>query len=199
MIPKIKLVRHPDTNEIILEEWRDIVDYEGLYQVSNYGRVKSIDRIVSQKSKLGITFKRLMKGHLLKPTINSVKGYLYVSLSKRGKENNTTVHSLVATAFHPIGGTLVEVNHRDCNKQHNLYFNLEWVTHKENMARAAINKRIRSTGRPKLDQDDVLAIRTLFTDTPNSVTAKLFDVGWDAIDNILKYKSWNHNGMLRSL
>lgn len=93
-----------------MEEWRDIKDYEGLYQVSNEGRVKSL--------KFG-------KGKILKPQKNT-KGYLQVQLWNGGKRVHKLVHRLVAEAFLPNPNNYKEVNHKDENPSNNHVENLEW-------------------------------------------------------------------------
>ena len=99
------------------EIWKDKKDYEGLYMVSNWGRVKSI--------KFG-------KERILKPVTNS-SGYLLVNLCKDGKVKAFTVHRLVAEAFLPNPHNYPCVNHKDENKQNNNVDNLEWCTHEYNI------------------------------------------------------------------
>lgn len=109
------------------EIWKDIQDYETLYAVSNFGRVKSFDRIL--RSKGG---ERTSKGKILKPQSNE-HGYLMVGLSKNGICKNITIHRLVAKAFLSNMRNLTEVNHIDGNKTNNRVDNLEWTTHAQNM------------------------------------------------------------------
>ncbi len=110
-----------------MELWKDITGYEGLYQVSNLGRVKSLDRQV--KSKNGSIAAK--KGKLLKQT-KRTKGYLCVNLSSNGKSKCIEVQRLVALEFLPNYSGKPCVNHKDENKENNCYQNLEWVTYKEN-------------------------------------------------------------------
>lgn len=109
------------------EEWRDIKGYEGLYQVSNEGRVKSLER----DAICGRGGVYHFPERLLKPTANSV-GYLQVYLCKDGKPKWYRVHRLVAQVFLPNPDNLPEVNHKDENQHNNRLENLEWCTHKEN-------------------------------------------------------------------
>jgi len=107
---------------------KDVKGYEGLYKVSNLGRVKSLDRRVVSR---GGT--RLVKGKLLKNNLDHY-GYLNVTLSNSGKTTTKKVHKLVAIAFlnhTPCGSELV-VNHIDINKTNNNVENLEIVTTREN-------------------------------------------------------------------
>ena len=119
------------------EIWKDIKDYEGLYQVSNWGRVKSLDRWV--KSCYGS--KQLKKGQVLK-ICNDLNGYLFVSLCKNGKHTIYLVHRLVAEAFIPNPYNLPQVNHKDEDKQNNHYLNLEWCTHEYNVNYGTRNKKV---------------------------------------------------------
>ena len=101
------------------EEWRSVVGYEGLYEVSNTGQVRSLDRYVKGKSY------RLHKGKVLSPGKNS-RGYLSAVLSYNGKHKAITVHRLVAEAFLPNPDNLPEINHKDEDKTNNSVDNLEW-------------------------------------------------------------------------
>lgn len=103
---------------MVEEIWVDIKGYEGLYQVSNLGRVKSLERIDSLGHK--------RKEKIFKPQKN--KGYLRVSLWKDGKGKKYSIHRLVAIAFIPNPDNLPEVNHKDENKFNNNVDNLEWCT-----------------------------------------------------------------------
>ena len=107
----------------MIEEWRPVVGYEGLYEVSNTGRVRSIDRYV--KTCYGSY--RLHKGKVLSPGIRP-DGYLVVSLQYR----MFRVHRIVAEAFLPNPDNLPQVNHKDEDKSNNRVDNLEWCTAKYN-------------------------------------------------------------------
>lgn len=109
------------------EIWRDIKNYEGLYQVSNIGRVKSLERMFINKRGR----KQHIKERILKPGTNH-NGYFYVSLSDdRGKAKGFLVHRLVCEAFHENPKDKPCVNHIDENKTNNTATNLEWCTRKQ--------------------------------------------------------------------
>jgi hypothetical protein len=114
------------------EIWKDIKEYEGLYQVSNLGRVKSIERkvdIYSRKNKK--YYKRTIKQKFIKYGGNTI-GYVNVALSKDGYTKPMYVHRLVAEAFIPNPNNYPVINHKDENKENNTVDNLEWCTIKYN-------------------------------------------------------------------
>ena len=119
------------------EIWKDIRDYEGLYQISNNGNVKSLGRWVYYKNK----GKRWKKEKILKPSV--VKGgYLHVGLHKNGKIKNYLVHRLVAEAFIQNPNNYPQVNHKDENPSNNFVNNLEYCDAKYNVNYGTRNKRV---------------------------------------------------------
>jgi len=111
-----------------MEEWRDIIGYEGYYQVSNNGKIKSLERLV--KSSRGGS--RLIIEKVVKHRI--VNGYPYISLYKYGGTKTFSIHQLMAIAFlnHKPNGYNLVINHKDFNRQNNSIDNLEIVTQREN-------------------------------------------------------------------
>lgn len=108
---------------MVEEVWKDIPDYEGLYQISNYGRVKSLPRQYK---------KRFINKEIIKVPTKLPKGYLKVGLSKNGKVKYYFIHRLVAEMFiNKVDGKEC-VNHKDCNPSNNRVDNLEWCNHIEN-------------------------------------------------------------------
>ncbi len=119
------------------EVWKDIVGYEGLYQVSNLGSVKSLERTVRD-----CEGERIVKERILKATLNS-SGYLRFGLSKNSIGKTIYVHILVFEAFSKIkrNGRKLQVDHKDQNRLNNKYENLQLLTHRENNAKARRGKR----------------------------------------------------------
>ena len=119
--------------EYLNEIWKDVEGYEGLYQVSNLGRVKSLEKIDAS-------------GHRLKEIImkadTSNGRYLRVSFYKDKKNRVFSIHRLVAKAFIPNPNDLPCVNHKDENTFNNCASNLEWCTQKYNCNYGTRNKRI---------------------------------------------------------
>lgn len=167
------------------EIWKDVMGYEGYYQVSNHGRVRSL-----MKREAHIRKEPRIKKH---GTLKN--GYKLVILWKKFKLKNFLVSRLVALHFIPNPLGLREVNHIDCDKSNNAVSNLEWVSSKENKIHAikhGLSAKGSRMGTSKLDEDDVLAIRTLFTQTPQETTAALFGVQQMTISKILRYKMWTN-------
>lgn len=112
-----------------MEVWKDIAGYEGLYQVSNLGRVKGLDRVVVNNKYGG---NRLIKEAVIQAT-DTGNGYKIVGLRNEGKRKNFYVHRLVAAAFVPNPNQLTYINHIDYDRGNNTASNLEWVTQKDNV------------------------------------------------------------------
>lgn len=119
-----------------MEIWKDIKGYEGLYQVSNQGRVRSLNYLKTGKTVV------------MKPVNNGVN-YFSVLLTKNGKQEKNYIHRLVAEAFLENPFNLPEVNHKDENPSNNVVDNLEWCSHKYNLNYGTCKERMISklTGR----------------------------------------------------
>ena len=123
-----------------MELWRDIENYEGLYQVNNFGSVKSLARSVINKNGDEQTYPE----KYLKPDVYRTKNsnYLRVTLSKQHSTKRYLVHQLVAKAFIRNPENKAIVNHIDNNAENNHVTNLEWCTHSENMLHAQRQGRL---------------------------------------------------------
>jgi len=178
------------------ETWIPIVGYEGLYEVSNKGRVRSLDTVQTRSNgKCICRFK--IKGRIPKPfRTGKNDGYDTVQLS--GRENRK-VHRLVAEAFldNPLG--LPEVNHIDGNKRNNAVENLEWVTGQENVEHA-VRMGLMKSGDDvpirKLSSRDVAEIRAAYKPgirgSGVKSLAKRYGVSSTTMRNILSGRKWGH-------
>lgn len=122
------------------EEWKDIPGFEGLYQVSDLGRVKSLDRGVeawNAKSKKNIVYR--YKGKILTQTKDK-DGYMMLALGKH--HPNKKVHRLVAEAFIPNPENKSEIDHIDGNPENNIVENLRWANRKENINNPITKERM---------------------------------------------------------
>jgi len=122
------------------EIWKDIKGYEGLYQISNTGKVKSLERYVNSKS----TGKLFIKEKIRKTTTTTA-GYEYTVLANNGKNKTLLIHRLVAEAFIPNPSNLKCVNHIDENKSNNNVENLEWCDYSYNNTYKDIHLRRQQT------------------------------------------------------
>lgn len=137
------------------EVWKDIDGWEGQYQISNLGRVKSLPK----KLHRGMTKERIMK------STNNGSDYFIVGFRNGNRRKSYLVHRLVAKAFIPNPKNKEEVNHIDGNKQNNIYTNLEWTTKQEN-----INHAWR-TGLSSMEKLDVVRIKVdQFTEDGRYIT-----------------------------
>ena len=124
----------------MIEEWRPIEGYEGLYEVSNTGQVRSVDRYVIDS----LGHRRFYKSKILS-LLKGEYGYIQVNLYCNGKNKKCLVHRLVIEAFLPNPDNLPEVNHLDEDKTNNRVDNLEWCDRKYNLSYGSRQERYRNT------------------------------------------------------
>lgn len=155
-----------------IEEWKDIKDYEGLYQVSNLGKIKRL-RFINGKT--NIKRERIKVQKLRKD------GYLEVALYKDGKGKSIQVHRLVAQAFVPNPENKPQVNHIDGNKQNNNIENLEWVSISENALHSA--RQLRKNVK-EIEQYD-LEGRYLATYSSITIAGEINGIRESSIANVL--------------
>ena len=171
---------------MIMEIWKDVVGYEGLYQVSNMGRVKSLN---------------YGRERILKASDNG-SGYLYVALCKKGKYKNFLVHRLVAMVFISNPENKPCIDHIDTNKRNNKVENLRWVTHEENIIYSAkYNKEVKHNSmlgsknpRAKYTDEDVKYIRELYND--GRTIMEIVKILYPNYDYNQRRKEWN---LIRSI
>ena len=176
--------------------WKDIPDYMGLYQVSNLGNIKSLDREVYNEGNKTIC---KVKGKILKPSFDR-NGYCYVGLVKnKVKTNSLKVHRLVGFAFcngYEIGK---EINHKDGIRHNNEAKNLEWVNRSQNIRdtfKRGRNVNGEKNNSSKLKDEYVGIIASLYdSGVSQSIVALAFGVSQAAISNIITNKSFK-NGLI---
>lgn len=129
-----------------MEEWKDVPGYEGIYQVSNFGNIKSLDRCI--KCSNGMVIHR--KGSTIKKQVCRF-GYENVTLRKPKEKKTFKVHRLVALAFIDNPNNYPEINHKDENKLNNSVENLEWCTREYNLNYGTFTqRRVNSTDYKKI-------------------------------------------------
>ena len=186
-----------------METWKDIEGFEDFYQVSDLGRVRSLDRQIEYQSRGGYTVTYLRKGQVLKPMKTGTSAYLQVHLRKNNTTFANTIHRLVAFAFLGLPPTgMNQTNHQDGNKTNNRLENLEWCTASMNLWHAYHVLKIpqrggargEQSGTAKLTEEQVKEIRALYaTGLYTQVTlSKLFPVNSQNINHIVTRKSWKH-------
>jgi len=171
------------------EAWKPVPGYEGSYEVSNLGRIKSLSRLVPQGKQLRQTKECIL-------VQDTSFGYKRINLSVRGKSRKVMVHVIVLHAFtgsRPHGYT---VNHIDGNKSNNVLSNLEWLTLSENHSHAcAIGVRRAGERHPlaKLTTHRVHQIRAMFANGATITALALsFGVSRRGIGRVVKHQSWRH-------
>ena len=162
------------------ELWKDISGYEGVYQISNLGRVKRL-AYISEISPRGYKQYMHFSEKILKPYTDK-SGYVYTHLSKAGKTNAYLLHRLVAETFIPNPDNLPVVNHKDENKSNNCVDNLEWCTQQYNASygNGAISRRntIRKLQGKEIEQYDLFGnlvdtLKTAHDKEPEFSTTKI--------------------------
>lgn len=171
------------------ENWRPIAGYEGHYEVSDYGRVRSLYREQEFFVRWGMAVMRFPAREM--KISATTKGYLYVGLSKDARPKKHLIHRLVMAAF--VGESSMEVNHKDGNKSNNHISNLEYCTSSENNRHRSrvLGKVIGSSNTASvLTEKDIPAIRA-DTRMLKEIAAD-YGVSLQAIWLVKKRKNWSH-------
>ena len=185
-------------NETFINEvWCDIAGYEGKYQISNCGRIKSFPKFIKRAKGSYYT-----KEKVLKCTLDNY-GYPCVNLYSNGNVYHTKVHILVAKAFIENANGYSDINHKDGNKTNNHVDNLEWCTRSHNIQHAYDNflhKSGEACNLHKLSWDDVDYIRKHYKPYDKfygqKALANKFNVDIVTIWHIVNNKTWNHKGVI---
>ena len=177
-----------------MEEWRDVKDYEGLYQVSDQGRIRQMERIVPTPN----------GGHYIEEEkikkLNFAGNYPQARLCKKGKIKSFLVHHLVLNAF--LGESDLHCNHKNGIKTDNRLINLEWITRSENQKHAystglQVHPKGEDWHRAKLTEDQVRRIKFIYKNTKPergyiTKLAKALKVNHHTISDIILEKTWTH-------
>ena len=174
------------------EIWKDIPGYDGFYQISDFGRVKSLYRKVPHPTIGSQTIREKIKA----PTKN-VKGYIKIALCKEGKYGYFSSHRLVGLAFIPNPNNLPWINHKNLITFDNRVQNLEWCTESENTKHAwdngACSRKIEGKCNfTKLKKEDVLKIRELAKTQSRKSIREMYNMSETGIEQIINRKTWKH-------
>lgn len=168
---------------IEIEQWKDIKGYEGLYQVSNNGNIKSLARTMSSGRKLNPIIMKMQEDK---------RGYLSVLLSKDGSKKRVRIHREVAKAFVENPFNKEQVNHIDEDKTNNKANNLEWMTLLENINHGTgIQRKAKALNRPIIAINELTG-ETIHFNSIKEAGEKGFNRG--NIDSCIKGKLKHHKG-----
>lgn len=178
----------------VQEEWRPVKDWEGLYEVSCFGNVRSVDRYV--RAKLGST--KLARGQSIRLQ-GSHDGYSVVRLKRSGLHKLLRVHRIALIAFvSPPPFADAQVNHIDGNKKNNVVSNLEWVTKSENMKHAyrtglQLPQRGEQHSHAKLSERQVIEIRDRYSRGETTTQLALaFGIRRRSMSDVVRRVTWSH-------
>jgi len=178
-----------------MEEWRDIENYEGLYQISNLGQLKS----AAKKWIAGNHNSNRMKNETLLIQHNDKYGYLSVRLYKNGESKIEKIHRLVAKSFIPNLENKPCINHINGIKSDNSIKNLEWCTYSENTIHSFKNNlqvSLKGQKHPmhKLTEIQIKEIRKKYIPKKYNtyILAKEYNMHQSTISDIVNYKIWKH-------
>lgn len=175
-----------------MEIWNDIKGFEGFYQISNLGNVKSLDRYIESSNRWGTMAQYLIKGQTLKPRL--ANNYLYVKFNNKGKTCKK-IHRLVAEAFIDNPLNLPQVNHKNGNKLDNRVENLEWtdaITNSDHAYEMGLAHSGSDNHYAKLNEKIVAEILYInkTTELTYSKIGELFNVCSESVSNMCRGKSW---------
>lgn len=177
------------------ERWKDVPGFEGRYQVSDAGRVRSVDRMREVRTRWGGTFFRAFRGQMLTPVLDG-DGYLRVGLYDSPRSLFVPVHRLVALTFVPNIFNLPAVDHKDSDRANPAASNLQWVTGSQNTALSASRgKMLKGEQHPhaKLTEDNVRNARRLAAEgVPFMELARKFCVTDVAVRSAVLRVTWRH-------
>lgn len=173
----------------MVEEWKDVEGYEGFYQVSSEGRVRSIERTVSSRWASGCTYHEKML------SVSLSGRYKHITLTKGAVPKGFSVHRLVAKAFVPNLEGKPEVNPIDGNRSNNSADNLEWCNASENAIHAlslGLRKSVKGEkhGRSKLTKEQATDVK--YSSEGRHTLAERYDITWSGVYQIQTGYKWKH-------
>ena len=176
--------------KFICETWLPAPDYEESYEVSNFGCVRSIDRISGAR-------RGVVRGQIVTPILDR-KGYPKIRLFRGSRRTAKSVHRLVARAFIPNPDNLPQINHIDGNKLNNCVENLEWINNSGNQLHAYSNNLKSSkgifNGRAKISDEQVTAFKLLYNiGRTTEEAASTIGINIHAARQIVSGRTWKSN------
>ena len=180
------------------EEWKPVVGYEGLYEISSHGNVRSLDRVIRITNHKYLS-KIIHIGKERKKVLDA-KGYYYIIVHNSGKRKGYKIHRMVADAFIPNPFKKPHVNHIDGNPINNCLSNLEWCTPLENVrhSRYVLNRKTFVRGDihycAKLKEKDINNIIKLrvYEKYKLKDICKIYGISGSTICDILHNRTWKH-------
>lgn len=185
-------MKNYDTIDLKNEIWKDVVGWEGLYQVSSLGRFKSLSR----EKTIGSRGKKIMKSFIMKQ--NEVKGYLTILFYNNSIRKKYQSHRVVANHFIQNIENKKTVNHINGNKKDNTVNNLEWLNHSEQQKHAVkIGLRNKTLGEnsnfSKLNETSIKAIRELYKQkVKQKEIALMYNINRNTVHSIVNKITWKH-------
>src|ERR1700733_236673 len=178
--------------KLYVEEWKKVIGFEGLYEISSFGRIKAVLKTVKAPESMGGTITRNPK--IIKQGRTS-NGYLKSSLLKEGNKKTFSLHRLVGIHFIPNINNLPQINHIEGNQKDNRFWMLEWSTSSDNLKHAYRNGLARQDGEfhatKKLNWIKVREIRNLHKQgIPTKELSKKFGIHSGHINGIIANIYW---------
>jgi len=182
------------------EIWLPIPNFEGYYEASNMGRIKSLDRTIEKPDeKTGKISYMTRRGKIFKIRFKHNRRYMSIRLSKNGKTVGYPIHRIIAMIFVPNPDNKPQVNHINGIKTDNRAENLGWVNNSENILHAIDSGLMKyaigeSHGSAIFTEDNVLRIRELYASKKYNLEeiGKMFNTNRSRIHEIVKRKTWKH-------
>ncbi len=180
------------------EIWRNVKGFEGIYQISSFGRLKALERFFIKKNSSSNGRKAVYKEENIRPLGWQPFGYKKINLSKNGVTTHITIHRLVAQHFVLNDNPKIykQIGHLDNNPKNPKWNNLKWETQKMNIQYAVECGRFRTgseNNKTKLKESDIPIIRKLILDGISAINiGKMFNVSHQPITQIKYNRTWKH-------